>query len=75
MSKFKTIEFEFSTIQPVLDPNANFYTICDPVTGTIIGVNKPSWIIYDYNYDLTIFEERYNIVKFISGNAGLQFSR
>ena len=75
MSKFKTIEFEFSTIQPVLDPNAKFYTICDPATGTIIGVNKPSWIIYDYNYDLTIFEERYNIVKFISGNAGLQFAR
>ena len=28
----------------------------------IVGVNKPSWRIYNYNYDLTIHEERYNII-------------
>jgi hypothetical protein len=75
MSRFTTIELEFNTIYPVLDPSAAFYTICDPNTGTIVGVNKPSWIIYDYNYDLTIFEERFNILTFISGNAGLQYAR
>ena len=75
MSRFTTIELEFNTIYPVLDPSAAFYTICDPNTGTIVGVNKPSWIIYDYNYDLTLFEERFNILTFISGNAGLQYAR
>jgi hypothetical protein len=75
MSRFKTIEFEFNTIQPVLDPSASFYTICDPNTGTIVGVNKPVWNIYNYNYNLTIFEERFNVVVFMSGNASLEFAR
>jgi hypothetical protein len=75
MSKFKTIELEFTTIAPVLDPNAQFYKICDPITKVEIGVNKPNWTIYDYNFDLTVMEERYNILTFISGNAGLEFSR
>ncbi|MEX0598398.1 MAG: major capsid protein [Candidatus Paceibacterota bacterium] len=75
MSRFTTIELEFNTIYPVLDPSAAFYAICDPNTGTIVGVNKPSWIIYDYNFDLTVFEERYNVLTFMSGNAGLQYAR
>jgi len=75
MSRFTTIELEFNTIYPVLDPSAAFYAICNPVTGEIVGVNKPSWIIYDYNFDLTVLEERYNILTFISGNAGLQYAR
>lgn len=75
MSRFTTIELEFNTIYPVLDPSAAFYTICDPNTGTIVGVNKPSWIIYDYNFDLNVMEERYNILTFISGNAGLEYAR
>lgn len=75
MSKFKTIELEFTTITPVLDPSAAFYRICDPVTGTVIGVNKPSWIIYDYNFNLHVMEERYNILTFMSGNAALDYAR
>ena len=75
MSRFTTIELEFNTIYPVLDPSAAFYAICDPNTGTIVGVNKPSWIIYDYNFNLNVLEERYNILSFISGNAGLQYAR
>jgi len=75
MSKFKTIEMEFTTINPVLDPSAAFYQICDPVTKTVIGVNKPSWIIYDYNFNLHVMEERYNILTFMSGNAALDYAR
>jgi hypothetical protein len=75
MSKFTTIELEFNTITPTVDSNAAFYQICDPATGTIIGVNKPSWFIYDYNYDLNLIEERYNILTFMSGNAALEFAR
>lgn len=75
MSKFSTIELEFTTYPPPLDPNANFYTICDPDTGIPIGVNKPTWRIYDYNYDLTVLEERYNVLTFIGGNCALMYAR
>jgi hypothetical protein len=75
MSKFKTIELEFKTMIPALDPSASFFVICDPTTRTIVGVNKPTWIIYDYNFDLVVMEERYNILTFMSGNAGLDYAR
>jgi hypothetical protein len=75
MSKFSTIELEFSTYSPPLDPSANFYTICDPETGVPVGVNKPQWRIYQYNYDLTVLEERYNVITFIGGNCALMYAR
>ena len=74
LSKFNSIEFEFTTIPPPLDPSAQVLTICDG-SNNILGVNKPYWRIYDYNYDLTVLEERYNILTFTSGNAGLMYSR
>jgi hypothetical protein len=74
MSKFNDIQYEFQTYVPPLDPSASFYNICDP-DGIVIGVNKPTWMIYDYNYDLTIHEERYNIITFIGGNCGLMYAR
>jgi hypothetical protein len=74
-SKFSNIQFEFTTFYPPLDPSANFLTICDPATRLPIGVNKPTWRIYDYNYNLVILEERYNVVTFMSGNAGLMYAR
>lgn len=75
MSKFRTIEFEYKTYYPPMDPSAQFLTICDPSSGLPIAVNKPSWRVYDYTYDLTILEERYNVVKFESGNVGLEYAR
>ena len=75
MSKFSTIELEFATYLPPLDPMAQFYTICDPETGIPVGVNKPQWRIYKYNYDLTVLEERYNVITFIGGNCALMYAR
>ena len=75
MSKFSTIELEFSTYVPPLDPNAQSYTICNPETGIPVGVNKPQWRIYNYNYDLTVLEERYNVLTFIGGNCALMYAR
>ena len=80
-SKFSNVQFEFTTFYPPLEPNANFLTICDsqtnPLTGEPIpiGVNKPVWRIYDYNYNLVILEERFNVVTFMSGNVGLMYAR
>ena len=58
---------------PPLDANAQTLTICDE-DGEQIGVNKPSYNIFEYNYNLTVIEERYNILYFLSGNCGLIFS-
>ena len=74
MSRFSQIELEFTTIIPPLDPLAQSLTICDPETGNIIGINKSTWRIYDYNFDLHLFEERINVVNFIGGNVGLMYA-
>lgn len=74
MSRFTNIQLEFTTITPPLDPYAQSQTICNPITGEIIGINKPTWRIYEYNYDLFVMEERYNMVIFVGGNAGLLYA-
>jgi hypothetical protein len=74
MSRFTNILFEFNTIIPPLDPLAQSLTICDPNTGNVIGINKPTWRIYDYNFNLILFEERINMVTFIGGNAALMYA-
>ena len=74
MSRFTNIELEFTTITPPVDPYAQVLTICDPQTGDIIGINKPTWRIYDYNFNLYVIEERVNMVIFVGGNAGLLYA-
>jgi len=74
MNKFLNVELEFVTIVPPLDPLAQSLSICDPQTNEIIGINKQTWQIYDYNYNLTLFEERYNMVTFAGGNCGLMYA-
>jgi hypothetical protein len=74
MSRFNNIELEFTTIIPALDPLAQSLTICDPESGNIIGINKPTWRIYEYNYNFILYEERVNVVNFIGGNCGLMYA-
>ena len=74
MSRFTNIQFEFTTITPPVDPYAQVLTICDPTTGDIIGINKPTWRIYDYNFNMYLIEERVNMVVFVGGNAGLLYA-
>ena len=73
-NRFNNIELEFSTITPPLDPLAQVLTICDPDSGEIIGVNKPTWRIYDYNFNFYLMEERINVITFVGGNAGLMYA-
>jgi hypothetical protein len=73
-SRFTNVQFEFTTITPPVDPYAQTLTICDPTTGDIIGINKPTWRIYDYNFNMYLMEERVNMVVFIGGNAGLLYA-
>ena len=76
-NKFKNIEFEFNNYEnpPIDSSNVNFTTICDPLTGDVIATSKEPTSIYKYNYNLTIMEERYNILRFQSGTADLLYSR
>jgi hypothetical protein len=74
MNRFNQIEFEFTTVIPQLDPLAQVLTVCDPESGDIIGINKPTWRIYDYNFNFILFEERVNVVTFVGGNAGLMYA-
>lgn len=74
LSKFSTVEFEIVTDTPTLDPEAEFSTICGP-NGDVIGTIKPAWGIYEYTYNMVVMEERYNMLKFVNGMAGLEFSR
>ncbi len=75
MSKFKTIELEISTIVPVVDQvNSQVKIICD-VNGNPIGIQKQNWRLYEYTYNMTLFEERYNVLSFIGGNCGMLYAR
>jgi hypothetical protein len=48
--------------------------ICDE-NGNAIGIQKSSWRLYEYNFNLTLFEERYNVLSFINGNAAMLYAR
>lgn len=70
---FKKIEFELSVMNPPLDPNAVVTTICDD-DGNVIGIKKTSWDMYLYSYEMTIYEERYNMLTLEGGHASMLFS-
>jgi hypothetical protein len=74
MSKFKTIELEISTFVPAFSSNSNFNVICDG-NGGAIGINKQNWRLFDYNFNLILHEERYNILSIINGNCGILYAR
>jgi hypothetical protein len=74
MNRFTQVQLEFNTNIPALDPLAQVLTICDPESGDIVGINKPTWRIYEYNYNLYVIEERINMVVFVGGNAGLMYA-
>jgi hypothetical protein len=75
LSKFRSIELELTTYVPRIDPlNSSFDIICDG-SGNTLGVRKNNWRLYEYNYNMTLFEERYNVLSFIGGNCGMLYAR
>jgi hypothetical protein len=75
LSKFRTIQLEITTYVPPIDNiNSSVNIICDG-DGNAIGIQKMNWRLYEYNFNLTLFEERYNILSFIGGNCGMLYSR
>ena len=71
----KTYDNQYThSIDLPINTDKSCSNFCDPVTKQVIGVNKPTWRIYDYNFNLVLFEERINIVHFIGGNVGLMYA-
>jgi Major capsid protein N-terminus/Large eukaryotic DNA virus major capsid protein len=74
MTRFNKVELEINTIIPSIDANSQTVSICDPNSGNVIGITKPTWRVYEYTFNLTVFQERYNMLNFTSGNCGLAFA-
>jgi hypothetical protein len=75
LGKFKNIELEFITHIPVVDIESSNYQIMCNTAGEPIGVNKSNWRLFEYTYNLVVFEERYNILSVIGGNCGMMYAR
>ena len=76
LSKFKNIELELSTFTPTILPNnASFTVVCSSTGNPIAVTRKPNWQLFEYSYNLTIYEERYNILSFVDGNVEMMFAR
>ena len=76
-NKWRWITFEFNTIQPPrnkCEDSNSVDVLCDP-SGAIIGVRKDTWMLNEYNYDLRVFEERYNMIEIVGGRIGLLQAR
>lgn len=74
MTMFNKIVLQFVTIHPPSNPFAQSLVICNPNTKSIIGNNKQTWNVYEYNYNLYLFEEIINVITFESGLVGAEFA-
>jgi len=75
LGKFKNIELEFITHTPVIDTvNSNYQIMCNDGNEPV-AINKSNWRLYEYTYNLVVFEERYNILSVIGGNCGMMYAR
>ena len=78
MDKNKYVTLEFSTIQPPknedFESQDNIDVLCDE-QGSIIGLRKDMWRLNNYNFDLRVWEERFNMVTIRSGRIGLLYAR
>ena len=76
VNKWKFITFEFNTLEPPRNPDhkSDIDIFCDE-DGVITGVRKEVYKLNKYNYDLKVFEERYNVIKISGGTIGLLNAR
>lgn len=68
-----TLQLKFSTILPTLDAQAQTLALCNPATGVQIGVNKATWRLYEYSFNLVVFQERFNCLIVRDGMAALAY--
>tara|TARA_B100001287_G_C22666592_1_gene523121 strand:- start:499 stop:2133 length:1635 start_codon:yes stop_codon:yes gene_type:complete len=74
VNRFAEVSLEYNTIEPPFNPlGALVEYICD-ASSNPIGFRKNTGSLNSYNYDLRVFEERYNVLVIKSGRAGLMMS-
>lgn len=74
MSKFNKIEMGLETVNPPLVESLGVSVVCNgnqQEIGTVKNVDD----LYQYSYDLILFEERYNVLSIENGMAGLMYAR
>ena len=74
MDRFENIELALSVLEPLRVENRNAVQICDE-NGDIIGISQNINDTFLYTYDLTVFEERYNVVHIRGGMIGMLYAR
>jgi len=74
-NKWQYVTFEFNTIEPPIDLCGNEVSVLCDASGAIIGIRKDSHRLNQWNYDLRVFEERYNMIVIESGSIGLLNAR
>ena len=65
---YRHIDFEYNVIplEPINDiSRASILPICG-INNELLGYNKHDWNIYNYTFNLKVFEEQYNLLT-ISG--------
>tara|TARA_B100001063_G_C16773894_1_gene563649 strand:- start:765 stop:2528 length:1764 start_codon:yes stop_codon:yes gene_type:complete len=76
MNKWKHLTFEFTSLLPpiVEGKNTDVDILCDE-DRQIVSVRKNPFQLNKYNYDLKVYEERYNVLIVTAGRMGLQNAR
>jgi hypothetical protein len=72
-NKWKGVTLDYNTIQPPKNSEIAVSSICDE--GDLVGIRKNLKDLYKYNFDLRVFEERYNMIQITGGRIGLMFAR
>jgi hypothetical protein len=75
LSRFRLIEYEFTTFTPPKDTSRSHPRIVCDQKGNPIAIYKSDWRLYDYTYNMIVQEERYNVLSFIGGYCGLMYAR
>ncbi len=74
VNRFAEVSFEFNTIEPPFNPEGAIVDfICDENENPI-GFRKNTASLNTYNYDLKVFEERYNVLTIVGGKIGLMMA-
>jgi hypothetical protein len=75
LSRFRTIELEITTNAAPVNPYTSATNVICDLDGNPIGISKTNYQLNYYNYNMSLFEERYNILTFMGGNCGMLYAR
>ena len=75
LNKFSKVSFEFNTLEPPVNTEPRLINIICDTNNNPIGFRKTTSDLNEYNYDLKIFEERYNMLIITGGRGELLQAR